>query len=98
MSVSQIAMVGAAALIAAPLVAAAVLIAVGSRARPRYARALSGIDERDPSVPCTVGRSSPESMVHVVLPLGTPAPKDLGHQALRDVVDVQPRHGTEVLV
>ena len=97
MSGSQFAVISAGALVVVPLVAATVLIAVGSHARPRYARAHFGIDERGSSVPRSARHMSPVSTADATVPLGTvPDVVDRGPQALRDAVDMRPRRGAEV--
>jgi len=98
MSASQVLMVVAGATVVVPIVVALILIAVERRARPRYARASTGIDDRSPSAPRPAHRASPESSVPAeVTPRVTSAARvDLGPQALRDAVDVRARRGAEV--
>lgn len=99
MTVSQLAIISAGALVVGPLVVASVFIAVGSRARPRYARALIGIDERSSSAPRVARHTSPDPAVFGAAPSGTSSEAmGLGPQALRDAVDVRSLRGAEVFV
>lgn len=99
MSVSQVAMISAGAFVVVPVVIATVLIAVGSRARPKYARAIIGIDERGSSASYSASHMSPGPAVQVVAPSGmTTDPAESGPQALRDAVDMRPGRGAEVFV
>ena len=99
MSVSQVAMISAGPLVVVPVASGAALIAVGSRARPKYARAIIGIDERGSSASYSASHMSPGPAVHVVAPSGTMTdPAESGHQALRDAVDMRPGRGAEVFV
>ena len=98
MSDQQLAAIGAGALVVVPLVTAIVLIAVGPRARPRYARAHGGIDERGSSASRPGQRTSPESAASADAPPGASTePSDLGLQALRDAVGVHVGRGAEVI-